>query len=80
MQKLVLFAGLIVSIFLINHPLIAQEEEEEDYCSECMMGLDALWNLEVLSASRKVQKNNDAAGSVVVITDEMIQQRGYRNL
>jgi outer membrane receptor for ferrienterochelin and colicins len=78
MRKLFLLIVFLPVLLCSGGKLFAQEEET--YCAECMMSLDEMWNVEVISASRKLQNNNDAAGSVVVITDKMIQQRGYRTL
>jgi len=42
--------------------------------------LEDLLNIEVVTASRSAQKASKASANIIVITSEMIQQRGYRTL
>ncbi|NLJ08133.1 MAG: TonB-dependent receptor [Sphingobacteriales bacterium] len=79
MRLIITSIALLVGMFFIDFSLKAQHDSGTTFCSECA-AFDQLWNAEVISASRKVQKKNEAAGSVVVITAEMIQKRGYLTL
>lgn len=79
MKKYLLKPAIWLFIIFYYHPVYSQHDSGTTFCSECM-AFDQLWNAEVISASRKVQKKNEAAGSVVVITAEMIQKRGYMTL
>ena len=55
----------------------AQEEGLDELLD---MGLDALMDIQVVTASKKSQSISEAPANIVVITREMIERRGYRTL
>jgi len=68
---------ILVLVLVFNAK--SQTNKDSAYCDECV-SFDQLWSAEVISASRKIQKKNEAAGSVIVITADIISKRGYRTL
>ncbi|MDP6776878.1 MAG: TonB-dependent receptor plug domain-containing protein, partial [Candidatus Latescibacteria bacterium] len=54
--------------------------QEEDLDQLLDMGLEALMDLEVVTASKKPQTVAEAPANIAVITREMIERRGYRTL
>lgn len=69
----------LATYILFSFFCYSQHDSGSTFCTECM-SFDQLWSAEVISASRKVQKKNEAAGSVIVITSDIISRRGYRTL
>ncbi len=75
MQRLVRIAFLVA---LILAPIAAFAQEKEKNIEE--MSLEELLNLNIVSASNTSEKLADAPATVVVISREEIQQRGYTEM
>jgi outer membrane receptor for ferrienterochelin and colicins len=70
--------GLLLGISLLTTPALAQDSVDLDQLLE--MSLDELVNREIVSASNSTERLSDAPATVIVITAEEIEQRGYSDL
>jgi len=68
---------LLTGMVLLFHPLGAKAEDYEDYLG---LDLEALMNIEVVSASRRPQKISEAPNAMYVITEEDIKRSGAVDL
>lgn len=73
-------AFLVLSLIAFNQCLYAQEEEENasDFMFE--MTLEELLQVEVTTASNRAEKLNRAPATIIVITEQEINERGYLEL
>ena len=75
MKKVLLFIVFLM-LFLVRIPPVFGQEQKDIF----EMSLDDLAGLEVITASRYKQDISEAPANITVITREMIERRGYRNL
>jgi len=73
------FARTLLFIMLLGilSTLLGQEEKMMELLE---MDLEEIYNIKVVSASKKSEKLTEAPATMVVITDEMIKERGYESL
>jgi iron complex outermembrane receptor protein len=82
MKKIALSLGIgICAVFALGHRVDAQPLPQEVLTSSLTeISLEALMNVEVVSASKKPQKLSEAPASITVITAEEIKQYGWQTL
>ena len=78
-QKLRLIIVLLISSTICIQAYSEQQDtnEPEDLFD---MSIEELMNIEVVTASKKLEKISDAPATVLVITKQEIRDRGYSNL
>lgn len=69
---------LIVFCFFMVFKTFGQQDDKITKLLE--MSTDDLWNIKVITASRFEQKAIDAPATIIVITDQQIEQNGWRDL
>ncbi len=70
----------ILVFFFLTNLLIFQRGYSQELDSLMSMSLEELLNIEVITASKKTQEINFAPADITVITEEMIKERGYKDL
>jgi len=71
---------LCVSLFTLlasNSSEIFAQEAKHDYFA---LSLEELANIKVITSSRREQSIDDSYANIMVVTKEMIERRGYRNI
>ncbi|MCP4155131.1 MAG: hypothetical protein GY757_45825, partial [bacterium] len=74
---------LLVTVFLTFaniQAIYANNEDELKFEDILKMDLEELLAVKIVSASLKKEHLTDAPSNVTIITAEMIENRGYRNL
>ncbi len=69
--------GIIIIMMAASFSTIALAEEENQLSD---LSLEELLDVEVITASQKEEKASRAPGTIYVVTEEMIKERGYLTL
>ena len=71
------YLSFLIGTFLLLYPAFVIADDFEDFAE---LDLEAMLNIEVVSASRKVQKLYEAPNAIYVITEEDIRRSGAVDL
>lgn len=74
-QQLATF--LAIYCMTISLSSVYAQEDEADYALLQELSLADILDIEIISASRKVEKLSEAPTTVMIITDKQIKERGY---
>lgn len=72
--------SVVGMLMVIIHCGYAQEEEKEDEDYMFEMSLEELLQVEVTTASNRAEKLNKAPATIIVVTEQEINERGYLEL
>ena len=76
-NKKLLFTTLISASFSINSNSLFAAEAKHDYFE---LSLEELAGIKVVTSSKREQTVEDSYANIMVVTKEMIERRGYRNI
>ncbi|KMP12138.1 hypothetical protein UR09_01800 [Candidatus Nitromaritima sp. SCGC AAA799-A02] len=77
LKNITVLVGLILAILVLP---VAAENKKQDLQLILDLPLAELMELDVTTPSRTTQKISDAPGTIIVVTRQQIQERGYINL
>ena len=75
-QKNLLCISLLTGLTLISDDIRASESKRDYFA----LSLEELANIKVITSSRREQSIDDSYANIMVVTKEMIERRGYRNI